>query len=1093
MFIGIVRIIFGCLLVTQSAHAQTGAAPFAANQYAQSRSELRYQPLHEPLYEPRFETVGAGAIPRSVVASVAQDKAGFLWIATGDGLVRYDGYRFRPLEFASAKPAERNLGWVRALLPARDGRLWIGSEANGLAVYDPHSDTLNFPRKDPAAGAAVHTIFALAEDLDNSIWVGTVGAGLARYDPLKARYTYYRHSQQTGSLPDDRIQALLVDRQGTLWVGSWRGLSRRVRGSENFETVRLNQEGSTAESTVQALFESSDGRIWVGTRQGGLAIVNPAKSANALLERAVEQTTNQQGSVSSFLEAPGGQIWVGHSLGIDLHALGSGKLLRQLRHNAAKSFSLAANEVSSLLLDRAGSIWVGGFGLGLQRHDPNNRSIWVRGADQLSASPLGNPDVRSLLQLSNGEILAASHSGSVALLDRDLRSSGSMRPQIQSKHNASGTRNDTLQTSAMAQTSDGSIWLAAESVLVQFNRARQQSRAVPHQAGMIRRLFAASDGTLWVATQDGLYLLEPGAGALTRVLLKNGQALTGEIHSIAEGPDHSLWVGGVQGLFNLPKGERELKPVLSKTTDGLGNPIVIGLLFDHQQRLWIDTAVAGLHRMTSWDGQFASFDRVSARHGIVHRPFGANLLEDARGRIWTHMYVYDPALDRLDELTASDGVDFGTGWFFSYTKLHDGRFLFGGSKGILVVKPELYDASSYAPPLVVSELRINGQPQLAGPLQAGLRISPGQRSFSMEFAALDYSAPARNHYAYRLQGFDPDWINTGADFRVASYSNLNPGNYVLKVRATNRSGLWSPREMAINVKVLPAWWQSWWFQLTMGALMLAAAHAVLQLRRRKLLWRRQALERTAELEQLTQVLEQESAALKESSLTDPLTGLRNRRFLTQQIYADVALAWRRYENVAQHPESLPQDADLIFFLIDIDNFKQVNDRYGHGAGDAVILQIAERLRLVFRETDYLVRWGGEEFLVVARATERKHGAKLAERVRAIVADQVFELGDGLQLSMSCSLGFSCFPLAPSAARALDWDAAVKSADAALYVVKRSGKNGWLGLLQTRTESSAALRAWLQQPLLEWMRSGELETAASFAYPPVDVTNVGAHA
>jgi diguanylate cyclase (GGDEF)-like protein len=1046
-------------------------------------------PQNEPLFQPRFQSVGVGVIPRDVVASMAQDKAGFLWIATGDGLVRYDGYRFRPQEFDSNKPLERNLGWVRALLPARDGRLWIGSETRGLGVYDPQTDRVSFPRDERDSSPASmpqQTIFALAEDFDGYIWIGTVGSGLARFDPRSKRFTAYRHVLQEGNSADDQVQSLLVDRQGTLWIGTWNGLSRRLRGSQHFDSIALTHTKTAApaklsdaiETKVQSLFQASDGRIWVGTQQGAVAIIDPAKPAGLMLDQAVEKNTLRLGSVSSFAEAPGGQIWVGRSLGIDVYDMKLGKLLRRLRHDASRPFSLAGEEVTSMLMDHEGAIWVGGFGIGLQRHDPKNHSIWVRGADKISTSPLKNADVRSVLQLANGEVLAASHGGSVAVLDGHLRVIGSMRPKAPSAGKNGGENAPPFLVGAMAQAQDGSIWLGAETGLFQFDRTRQPVRVLPHLVGLTRRLLAGSDGRLWIGTQDGLYVLNPGGAKPVRVTLEHGVALSGEVNALAEGPDQCLWVGGVKGLFRVPKGSAQLHTVAASSGQNLGSSIVIGLLFDHQQRLWIDTAVAGLHRMQSWDGQFASYDRVSERHGIVSRPFGANLMEDARGRIWTHMYVYDPALDRLDALSSPDGVDFGTGWFFSYAKLSDGRFLFGGSKGLLVVKPELFDVSGYAPPLVVSELRINGVHQAAGPTLKSMQIAASQRSFSVEFSALDFSEPARNRYSYRLKGFDSEWIKTGSDFRVASYSNLSPGKYQLQVRATNRAGQWSANEMDIDVKVLPAWWQSWWFYVLMTLLLVSVAYSVYQLRQRKILWRQQALDRTAELEQLTKVLEQESIALKEASLTDPLTGLRNRRFLTQQIYADVALSWRKYESQSTESLLLSGDADLIFFLIDIDNFKQVNDQFGHAAGDAVITQLCDRLRQVFRETDYLVRWGGEEFLVVARATARTHGQELAERVRALVAEQPFQLDKGRQLSMSCSIGFSCFPLTPQLARALDWDAAIKTADAALYLVKTSGKNGWIGLIEAQGQSAAALREWVHQPLLDWFRSGTVTMAAS---------------
>ncbi len=1039
-----------------------------------------------PMAMPRFETVGAGVIPRDVVPTLAQDKAGFLWVATGDGLVRYDGYRFRPLERDGVEPTKRNLGWIRALLPARDGRLWIGTETDGLAVYNPDLEKVTDFGLGGAAGVAMPTVRALAEDQDGRIWVGSIGGGVARLDPVRGTFTTYRHSSQPGSLPDDRVQALLVDREGTLWVGTWAGLSRLKRGSEVFEPVLSAGTGAAplGGQLVQALYQGADDRIWVGTQQGRVAVIDPVTLSAEVPSGSQRLAVTSTSAVSSFVEVPGEGMWVGRSDGVEIYDLAL-VLQKQLRHDRRQRSGLAGNEVTTLVRDQAGWIWVGGFGLGLQRHNPNNRSIWLRGADDNPSSRLDGPSVRSLLQLDNGEIWAASHRGGVAVMDSQLRVIGEVVPPAGGSSTraaqgpASIANGRTVMVKAMAQTRDGAVWLGTTTQLLEYGRNRQLLSTLQTGAGEIRRMLATRDGTLWVGTADGLYEFDPKLRSLVRVTLNaDATRLAGGIHALAEAPDQSVWVGGEKGLFRIAPGGHSLEPVVAQAGAELGNPSVGGLLFDRQNTLWIDTGVTGLHRMSSWDGKVARFDRISERHGILNRPFGVNLLEDGRGRIWTQMYVYDPKLDRLNELTAVDGADLGTGWFMSYEKTADGRMLFGGSKGILVVKPEGFDVSDFAPRVVVSTLFVNGVAQKAGQVRKGLQVAPDQRSFGVEFSALDFADPNRIRYAYRLLGFDPDWINRDASSRIASYGNLDPGHYVLKVKATNRSGVWSPHELSIDVQVLPAWWQQWWVRLLASLLGLGLLVGVVHVRTRHLRRVQLALEarvreRTAELQDLTLALQRESAALHESSLTDPLTGLRNRRFLTQHIDAEVALVVRSHENHLLPGAQTTAQVDLIFFMFDIDHFKEVNDLYGHAAGDAVIKQMRSRLLRVFRDSDYLVRWGGEEFLVVARATTRAHAIELAERACAAIGEVPFELDDGMRLTKTCSVGFSCFPLSPEFPRALTWDAAVRLADACLYAVKKAGRNGWMGVLGVRATSLPELQAAASGPLVAGVSSGRL--------------------
>jgi diguanylate cyclase (GGDEF)-like protein len=782
------------------------------------------------------------------------------------------------------------------------------------------------------------------------------------------------------------------------------------------------------------------------------------------------------GAVVDFVEAPGGSIWVGRNTGIDLHAASDGALLRSLGHDVSKPDGLAGNQVTSLLTDRAGAIWIGGLGGGLQRHDPKNRSIWLRDAEP--GGPLADADVRSLLVRCNGEIWAATPGGGVAVMDHGLNVIGRA---VQSDQGHAGMPPTIVNT--MTETPDGRVWLGSESVLLELDATRHVSRGLSHGGGLTHHLLSRGDGSLWAGTQDGLYRVPAGGSQVQPVLLADGAALRGDVFVLAESADGTLWAGGVKGLFFVPPGGDTLMPVDGEDGAALGYPTVIGLLVDRQQKLWVDTAVAGLHRMAAWDGRRARFDAISVRHGVVSRPFGVNLLEDSRGRIWSHLYVYDPARDQLDELTPADGVTLGTGWFRSYAKTADNRMLFGGSKGVLVVEPERFDLSVFEPVLIATELRINGIRRPVQALPDGLQIAHDDRSFSLRFAALDYSDPGRVRYAYMLEGFDPDWIQVGADLRQASYGNLSPGSYKLHVRATNRNGVWSRHEIVIPVQVHPAWWQTGWAALAAVALLVLLFFGGLRWTTHRLYRRQRVLalkvrERTADLHAVTLALRRESEALAEASLTDPLTGLRNRRFLVQQIDADIALALRRHESPGGVGTPPASDAELIFFVVDIDYFKAVNDRHGHAAGDAVIQQMRDRLQTVFRDSDYLVRWGGEEFLIVARGTTRLHAAELAERARVAVAERPFDLDDGTLLTKTCSVGFCCFPLSLAHPAALSWSDTVKLADGALLLVKRGGRNGWLGVLSARSDSAEDLRANARRPLEEWQRGSTLDCVGS---------------
>jgi signal transduction histidine kinase len=217
--------------------------------------------------------------------------------------------------------------------------------------------------------------------------------------------------------------------------------------------------------------------------------------------------------------------------------------------------------------------------------------------------------------------------------------------------------------------------------------------------------------------------------------------------------------------------------------------------------------------LRSWDGRHADWDAISLRLGIAGHPFGANLLDDAQGRIWTQRHVYDPRSESVHELSRADGIDIGTAWYRSYARLRSGQLMFGGSRGVAIIDPERFRTWDFQPPLVISELRVDSIVQPSSSWQRGLTLDASARSFDVEFAALDLSAPQRNRYAHRLVGYDDDWIESDATRRIASYSKLWPGDYRLEIRGSNRVGTMAAQPLTIAVRVLPAYWQTPWFAL----------------------------------------------------------------------------------------------------------------------------------------------------------------------------------------------------------------------------------------------------------------------------------------
>jgi len=1007
---------------------------------------------------PRFEPIGeSGAVRDNVVSALALDARGLLWAGSPEGLLRFDGYTFRHHALATPDGQLLPEQFVRAMLPDPRGWMWVAAGNSGLVRMDMATGKWARWARDGSSAdetaPAANTVRTLALEKDGTLWIGGSG-GLDRFDVKRERFTHHRGKED--GLPDTRVQTLLVDRQGTLWIGTWRGLARKAVDGP-IETLDVG----LSDQLVTLLSETLDGRIIAGTAQGRLRALSPNGQPLPFSAGAQADGSASVWPVMAMAQPDADELWFGDASGLSRRRASDGSLIERLPATAPRS------DVRALLRDPSGTIWAGSYGGGLMRHVPSLPGLsMVREAIGPAAL-----DVRSILQLKSGEIWLGTLAGGIERRDRELQPVAHIAP-------GSGGL-PAGRVNAMAQTQDGSVWVAVDTQLLRFDDRGRWKETLRGGNAVPRRFFATDDGALWIATLDGLLRWTPGRPQIRAVATAGLVGGTGEVNAFARLPDGSLWAGGAAGLFRIAApGDDE--PVAEWVeTQGLTGQTVLGMAVDLAGRLWVDTGT-GLHRMVDGKGAHARFEAVAAAE--AGGAFGANLLFDKQGRIWSQRNMYDPRSSERRELGAADGADLGTGWFRAYAQLDDGRMLFGGARGLLVIAPDRFSPWQYKPPLVVSELRVDGD-ERALPADGGrLVLAPGENAFSLSFAALDYSQPGRNRYRYRLQGLDDGWVD-GTMGRTATYTNLSPGHYRLHVQGSNRDGVWSPGELLLDVHVRAAWWQTLWARALAVLGCIALVAGFVRMRTRWLLRRQRVLEarvheRTEALEAATAALTAKSLELEEASLTDPLTGLRNRRFLDRQMPADVALAVRHYEPIAGTPSPGGSEQDLLFFLVDLDHFKRINDAHGHMAGDAVLTQMRGRLEQVFRATDYLVRWGGEEFLIVVRGTPRSRAAEVAERARQAVAVQPFELDGGFRLSLSCSVGFCAFPLCTALPSALDWHAAIDLADAALYEAKDVGRNAWVGLVDAEAGSADQLREDARRGLEAWAQTGRLRRLAS---------------
>jgi diguanylate cyclase (GGDEF)-like protein len=992
-----------------------------------------------------FVTVSdGGTISGGIVTALVQDENGLIWIGTQAGLIRYDGYSFVLYRPDVQKPNSIAGDYVRSLAFAGDGKLWIGTIGSGISIYDPATDTFTNHKHDADDPTSLSNdrVDALAGDPRGGMWIGTNG-GLDYLPPGSDRFMHHPHDSTADSPNDDRIRSLLVDRRGDLWVGSWNGLNRLRAGANRFEDVAESSPttASLVGKNILRLYQDQRGSLWFGTPENGGGWPEPETMKIGWLPftgPATEALSHPW--VTGIAENGPGELWVGtYGGGINVVDLNSRRIIGHLRADPSVSSSVGTSEIGPLLVDRSGLLWVGTWGEGLQYFNTRNHAFRMIHPSSIGNGGLSFADVQSLMVAQDGIVWVGTAGNGIDLLDMNSGVIGGIRVE----KNTPGSLTDG-SISALAQSTDGTVWIGTrQGGLFRRDPDGRHLRQYTSDNGLIdnyiHRLLVERDGKLWIGTSGGLNRFDPRSATFSTIATQSNPdtPFTEQIDALVGDSAGNLWIGAESGLYVLADGADRLQRIAHDPSDpkSLSNNDVNALMIDHTGTLWASTA-RGLDRLISRDGSGAIFDSVSARIGLPGQAIGTNLMEDRQGRIWPDVQaMINPADWTVRYFGLADGFDIGTSWIRSYAQLPDGRMLYGGSKGIVVVDADQWQPWNFDPPLVISEVSIEGTRM---PPETSITLPAETRNFSVGFAALDFSDPSANRYQFRLDPYDRDWNDAAATRRIATYTHLDPGQYTLRIRGSNRLGQWGSKPLSISIHQEAAWFQTRVFRIALAALALFLLYLAYRWRIRQLEAARQALdtmvrERTTELEHAMSQLEQ-------ASLTDPLTGLRNRRYLSTHIEPDQQLSIRAHDK-----ESLSGSMDLLFFLFDIDHFKSVNDTYGHSAGDAILVQFAQILRDGFRSSDVLVRWGGEEFLAVSRFVNHEIAAELAERLRRQIEAHAFDIGGGRSVRKTVSIGFAAFPFVPDQPSLVGWEQVIDIADTALLAAKRTQRNAWIGL------------------------------------------------
>jgi ligand-binding sensor domain-containing protein/serine phosphatase RsbU (regulator of sigma subunit) len=817
-------------------------------------------------------------LSHGTVFSIVQDQTGFMWFGTPSGLNKYDGYNITVYQHNPDDSNSLSNDNAGNLFIDSSGIIWIGTWGGGLNRLDPRTDNFTRYLPDPLnphsiSSDRVQTIF---EDSSGIIWVGTSGGGLNRLDQQTGQFKWYQNNPaDPNSLSHDRIWRMAEDKDGFIWIATSDGLNKFDPQTETFTVFKNdpNDPGSLSHSLIRTLYIDKTGTLWVGT-ESGLNRFNPqTRSFTRYLPDPYTAGSISDDIINAIFEDSLGDLWVGTSRG------GLNKLNRESEtfshyvNDPRIATSLSYNDVRWITEDHSGVLWVATRGGGVNKFAPAAGKFGYIATEPNRPNSLNNNDVRAILKDTEGNLWIGTKGGGLNRLD----TAGNFT-SFQHDPEELGTlsHNDVY---ALYQDSSGILWVGTsggglnkfdpQTGLVLNHYQHNPNRADSLSSDDVNSIYGDPSGMLWIGTKGGgLNKFNPQTGEFIRFQRDAADPASlsnNDVYGLHIGLDGALWVSTYGGGLNKLSNEN-LKKFIRYQNDpedptSLSNDDVYAIYQDINGLLWIGTANGGLNKFNPQTGESTRYTQANG----LYSDFVYGILGDQQGNLWLStskgLSKFNPQTGSFINYDASDGLESVVYNEGAYHQSPDGEMFFGGINGLIRFYPDQIEDNPHPPQVVLTGF---SQPD-AGytPPQPVDQLSkillPYQdNTFTFEFSALDYTNPVKNRYAYKLEGFDKDWVEAGTR-RFATYTNLDPGTYTFRVKAANNAGIWNDDGAAVVVTVTPPFWETWWFRLLAVGVALAMALGVYKLRTRNIKAQARRLqqqvdERTAELSQANQRL-----------------------------------------------------------------------------------------------------------------------------------------------------------------------------------------------------------------------------------------------
>lgn len=775
-------------------------------------------------------------LSQTVFQSILQDKKGYMWFGTFNGLIKYDGYSFTTFK---ADPFNKNFissNYAKFLCEDKEGNIWVGGD--GLSKYDLHTGKFTNWRHDTTNKFSLPSINVncLTTDKQGTLWVGTGDAGACYYETASNKFINISEIIYPDTLSSQSVRCMMTDHNGLLWIGTSNGINIYDPGKKKLKLLNFaDKKYAAINKTVTCMMEDHSGEIWIGLWNSGIYRYNPINGTSKIYQHSASDPNSLSADiVNTLIEDSYHRIWAGMSFGGISIYLPATDNFKTYKTDANDIHSLSTNQIINLFEDASGVLWIGTGGAGLNTCYLASRKFTIYqnwDEDYVTHWPL------SLYKNKNGKIYMTTHG--TGLQEFNPVTGKFISHNIVLSNDSLGFENVSY---AATEVSDGNFWMVGYAEALNKLNLKTKKFTIVHTShnnkhkdfGNQSNCITEDDNKrLWIGTNEGLkcYDLKTKIFSGFEKLYRDTNLLSSDgIVNLYFDNESVLWIAGGEGgltLLNTKTGQIKIFRHNDSNSHSINNNTLNYFYDDGKGKVWIGTD-GGLNVFDKKSEQFVAY---TTKDGLPDNSI-KGILNDDHGNLWLSSNkgickFTPPSAENKKAVcrnyNMSDGLPGDEYGYNTCAKGDDGILYFASSAGLVAINPDDLKDNEFIPPVAITDFSVFNKPILPNDSTGILNLFPDetkeikisylQNVFSFTFSALSYVHPEKNQYAYMLEKFDKDWNYADAGKRFANYTNLDAGTYTFKVKASNNDGLWNEQGASIKLIITPPYWQTWWFKL----------------------------------------------------------------------------------------------------------------------------------------------------------------------------------------------------------------------------------------------------------------------------------------